>query len=54
MINARLGLTDEELIELIKKNPYLQFIIVLEAFQFSAQFDPSMMVYFLNCCRMPL
>lgn len=29
-----------------RKNPYLQFFIGLEAFQYSAQFDPSMMVYF--------
>jgi len=46
IIKARLGLTDEELVEQIKENPYLQFFIGLEAFQFSAPFDPSMMVYF--------
>jgi hypothetical protein len=46
IIKARLGLTDEELVEQIKQNPYLQFFIGLEAFQFSAPFDPSMMVYF--------
>lgn len=46
IIKARLGLTDEELIEQIKENPYLQFFIGLEAFQYSAPFDPSMMVYF--------
>jgi IS5 family transposase len=45
-IKARLGLTDEELVEQIKENPYLQFFIGLEAFQYSAPFDPSMMVYF--------
>ena len=45
-IKARHGLTDEELVELIKENPYLQFFIGLEAFQYSAPFDPSMMVYF--------
>jgi IS5 family transposase len=38
-IKARLGLTDEELVEQIKENPYLQFIIGLEAFQYSAPFD---------------
>ncbi len=31
--------------EQIKENPYLQFFIDLEAFQYSAPFDPSMMVY---------
>jgi hypothetical protein len=46
IIKARLGLTDEELVEQIKENPYLQFFIGLEVFQYSAPFDPSMMVYF--------
>jgi hypothetical protein len=46
IIKARMGLTDEELVEQIKENPYLQFIIGLEAFQYSAPFDPAMMVYF--------
>ena len=46
IIKARLGLTDVELVEQIKENPYLQFFIGLEAFQYSAPFDPSMMVYF--------
>jgi hypothetical protein len=44
IIKARLGLTDEELVEQIKENPYLQFFIGLEGFQYSAPFDPSMMV----------
>ena len=44
--SARLNLTDEELVEPIKENPYLQFFIGLEAFECSALFDPSMMVYF--------
>jgi IS5 family transposase len=46
IIKARLGLTDEELVEQIKENPYLQFFTGLEAFQYSAPFDPSMMMYF--------
>jgi IS5 family transposase len=46
IIKARLGLMDEELVEQIKENPYLQFFIGLEAFQYSAPFDPLMMVYF--------
>jgi IS5 family transposase len=33
-------------VEQIKEKPYLQIIIGLEAFQYSAPFDPSMMVYF--------
>ncbi len=46
IIKARLAITDEELVEQIKENPYLQYFIELEAFQLSAPFDPSMMVYF--------
>jgi hypothetical protein len=41
-----LGLTDEELVEQIKENPYLQFFLGLEGFQYSSAFDPSVMVYF--------
>jgi len=33
-IKARLGLTDEELVEQIKENPYLQFFIGLGAIQY--------------------
>ena len=50
-VKARLVLTDEELVEEIKENPYLQFIIALEAFQYSAPFDQSMMVYSGNGFR---
>jgi transposase, IS5 family len=46
IIKARLRLTDEALVEQVKENPYLQFFNGLEAFQYSAPFDPSMMVYF--------
>ena len=46
IIKARMGLTDEELVEQLKENLYLQFFIGLEAFQYSAPFDSSMMVYF--------
>jgi hypothetical protein len=46
IMKARLGLTDEELVEQIKENPYLQLFIGLKTVQFSAPFDPSMIVYF--------
>jgi hypothetical protein len=46
IIKARLGLTDKELVEQIKENPCLQFFIGLKPVQYSAPFDPSMMVYF--------
>jgi hypothetical protein len=42
-IKARMELTDEELVEQIKENPYLQFSIDLEAFHYSAPFDQLMM-----------
>ena len=51
IIKARQGFTDEELVEQIKENPYLQFFIGLEAFQYSAPFDPSMMVYSESGCQ---
>ena len=45
IINTRLGVTDEELVEQIKENTYLQFFIGLEGNQQSPQFPPLMMVY---------
>jgi IS5 family transposase len=45
IIKTRLGLTDQELVQQIKEKPYFQFFIGLEAFQTSAPFDPSIMVY---------
>jgi IS5 family transposase len=32
-------------VEQIKENPFFQFFIGLEAFEYAALFDPSMMVY---------
>ena len=46
IIKARLRIMHEELVDQTKDNPYLQFFIGLERFQYSAPFDPSMMVYF--------
>lgn len=48
IIQARPGLTDEELVELIKEIPYFEFFIGLDAFQNLVLFDPSMMVYLRN------
>ena len=45
IIKARLGITDAELVEQIKENPYLQFFIGLEGFPYSIPLDSSMMVY---------
>jgi hypothetical protein len=46
IIKARLNLMDEELVEQIKENPYLQVFIGLEAFEYPTLFNPSMIVYF--------
>ena len=46
IIKAPLGLTGEELVEQIMENTCLQLFIGLEAFEYAASFDPSMMVYF--------
>ena len=46
IIKERLKLSDEELVEQLKENPFLQFFIGMESFQYSAPFDPSMMVHF--------
>jgi len=46
IIKACLGLMEEDLVEQIKENPCLQFFIDLKAFQSSATFDPSIMVWF--------
>lgn len=43
---ARFGLTDEDLVEKIKENPYLQFSIGLNAFQDSVLSELSMIVSF--------
>lgn len=43
---TRLELMDEELVEQIKEDPCLQVFIGLEACQYLAPFDASMMLYF--------
>jgi IS5 family transposase len=45
-IKQRLGLTDEETVEQIRKNPYPQFFHVISGYSTKAPFDPSMMVHF--------
>ncbi len=46
VIKERLGVTDEETVEQILKNPYLQYFLGLHEFREKALFDPSMMVHF--------
>jgi len=39
-------ITDEEVVEELKENPYLQYLVGLEKYQSEAPFDASMMVHF--------
>ena len=46
IIKERLGVSDEEVVEQICENPYLQHFLGLCEYQEKAPFDPSMMVHF--------
>ena len=46
IIKERLGVTDEETVEQIKENPYLQYFLGLHQYEDKRPFDPSMMVHF--------
>jgi len=46
LIKEKLRIIDEETVEQIKENPYLQYLIGMEGYQDEAPFDPSMMVHF--------
>jgi transposase, IS5 family len=46
IIKERLGTSDEETVEQIRENPYLQYFLGLSEYSDKAPFDASMMVYF--------
>ena len=46
VIKEQLGISDEETVEQIAENPYLQYFLGLHEFRQTALFNPSMMVYF--------
>ena len=46
IIKERLGTSDEETVELIQENPYLQYFLGFKEFSFDKPFDPSMYVHF--------
>jgi hypothetical protein len=46
IIKERLGLSDEETVEQIRENPYLQYFLGYQSFQREAPFEASMMVHF--------
>lgn len=46
LIKEKCGFTDEETVEQIKENPYLQYFIGMHEYSSKAPFEASMMVYF--------
>jgi transposase, IS5 family len=46
IIQTKLGISDEETVNQISENPYLQYFIGHEAYQNKAPFDSSMMTHF--------
>jgi hypothetical protein len=46
IIQEKLGLTDEEVVEQIRENPYLQYFIGYGEYREEEPFDSSMMVHF--------
>ena len=46
IIKQRLGISDEETVQQIRENPYLQFFLGFKGFTTEVPFDTSMMVYF--------
>lgn len=46
IIQETLGLPDEETVEQIRENPYLQYFLGFKEYSFKKPFDPSMMVRF--------
>ena len=46
LIAQMCGYSDEELVEQVQENPYMQYLLGLIVFQESPVFDPSLMVYF--------
>jgi transposase, IS5 family len=45
-IKQQLGLTDEQTVEQIRENAYMQFFLGFARYSSKAPFDPSMMVHF--------
>lgn len=46
IIKERLGVTDEECVEQIRENPYLQYFCGMKAFSTDRPFHPTMLVHF--------
>ncbi len=46
VIKETLGISDEETVEQIRENPYLQYFLGFKEYTNKKPFDPSLMVYF--------
>ena len=46
IIKEKLGITDDETVEQIRENHYLQYLVGMEGYKDEELFDPSMMVHF--------
>jgi hypothetical protein len=46
LIKEKLGTSDEETVEQIRENPYLQYFLGFSEYRDAAPFDPSMLVHF--------
>jgi IS5 family transposase len=46
IVKERLGLTDEETVQQIRENPYLQYFLGYGSYRSEAPFEASMMVHF--------
>ena len=46
LIQQILNITDRETVEQIKENPYLQYFLGLNSYEYKAPFNSSMLVYF--------
>jgi len=46
IIKERLGTSDEETVEQIRENPYLQYFLGFEEYREEALFHPTMFVHF--------
>jgi hypothetical protein len=46
IIKGQLGTSDEETVEQISENPYLQYFLGFKSFKLEPPFDPSMLVHF--------
>jgi hypothetical protein len=48
LIKRKLDITDEEVVNQIRENPYLQYFIGMECYSNEAPFDASMMTHFME------